>query len=444
MRMTGFAATAGSSVLLLCLLASASPAQDRSRQRAPIVRVYSQNGVGVFSNYIRPLIDVSEDAYVFAVMMDIDGRIQVLHPEFPGISVRIRSDKQLSLPNFFAGYNDPMQRTQYSGLASYNSYQSVDDTRGTVIAIASRAPLNLELIQAGGDWDISLIRQLIEHRAPESAARALAKHLGATGEPIGHDYMRFAGQRQSYYAYNELDYCGYGGYGYPSLSGAHYRFESFARVAQLRALGLRPVVLGYDACGLPVVVVAPFTRGGPFPLPRPPRQPGDTTVFPKSRFPNGIPRHPPGSGGAPQGIFPLPQRAQPPQTRDVTITAPRERRAEPRDIPEQFRSQPGTNSRPEGSRNPANPVERSVPSRAEPAPAGMPRVYRPEPSVAAPAERARMPERIRETPRETPRPPAPVVHERPAPSSPPPPPPPPRAHVEPRSKPAPAPVPPPG
>jgi len=438
MRVTGLAATAGSSALLLCLLASASPAQDRSRQRAPIIRVYSQDATGVVSNYVRPVINVSEDAYVFAVMMDLDGHIQVLHPDFPGISVRIRSDKQLSLPNFFAGFNDPRQSTRYSGLASYNSYRAVEnDTRGTVIAIASRAPLNLELIEGGGDWDISAIRQLIEHRAPESAALALARYLGARGEPIGHDYMRFAGQRQSYYAYNDLAYCGYGGYGYGSLGSSYYRFETFARVAQLRALGLRPVVLGYDACGLPIVVVAPFTRGGRYPLPPLTRPPGDTTVFPKSRFPNGIARHPPGRDNAAQGVFPLAQRAQPPQMRDVTITAPRGRRAEPREVLEQFRPQPGSYSVPDRVRT---PVERRLPSRAQPAPSGMQPVYRPEPRATAPAERARTPERIREIPRAPA--PAPVVHERPAPSSPPPPPP--RAHVEPRSKPEPAPVPPPG
>jgi hypothetical protein len=439
MRMTGLARTAGSSALLLCLLASASPAQDRSRQRAPIVRVYSQDATGVVSNYVRPLIRVSEDAYVFAVMMDLDGHIQVLHPDFPGISVRIRSDKQLTLPNFFAGFNDPQQRSRYSGLASYNNgYQgSENDTRGTVIAIASRAPLNLELIEAGGDWDNSAIRELIEHRSPESAARALAKYLGAKGEPIGHDYMRFAGHRQSYYAYNgynDLAYCGYNQYAY-SLFGGYYGIHGLGSATALRAAGLRPLFLGYDACGLPIIVVSPFTRGGRFRLPQPARPPGDTTVFPKSRFPNGAPRHPIGGDNTPQGIFPLTRRADLPQARDVTITAPQGRRAEPREILEQFRPQPGAVSRPDRGRL---PVERAVP-RAEPAASGMRPVYRPEPRVAAPAEPARMPERIREAPPV--RAPAPVVHERPQQSSPPPPPS--RAHVEPQSRPDPAPVPPP-
>lgn len=434
MRLTRLMATAGPSALLLCLLATASPAQNTSRQRAPVVRVYSQDA-GVVSSYVRPLIRVSEDAYVFAVMMDLDGRIQVLHPEFPGISVRIRSDKQLTLPNFFAGYNDPRQSGRYSGLATYDGYQdSEGDARGTVIAIASRATFNLDPIDAGGDWNISTIRRLIEDRSPESAARALATYLGASGEPIGHDYMRFAGQRQGYYAYNGYnaysypDYCSYNRYAY-SLYGGFYGAQGFA--------GLRPVFLGYDACGVPIIVASPFTRGR-FPLPHPQRPPGDTTVFPKSRFPTGVTRRP-AADNTPQGIFPLPQRGEQPEMGDVTNTAPQRRRTEPRaEIPERFRPEPDRSSLPDWVRM---PVERTVP-RAEPASSGMRPVYRPEPAVAAPSSPMRAPERVYRDPppREAPprmAAPAPVVYERPAP--PPPPPPPPRIHSETQAKPVPQP-----
>ena len=157
MRTKGLALGAGSSALLLCLLATASPAQDKTRQRAPIVRVYSNEGTGVVSNYVTPSIQVSEDAYVFAVMMDLDGHIQVLQPDFPGISVRLRANKQLRLPNFFAGFNAPRY-----GMAGYSSSPDLgNDARGTVIALASRAPFNLDRIESGGDWNISAIRLLI-------------------------------------------------------------------------------------------------------------------------------------------------------------------------------------------------------------------------------------------------------------------------------------------
>ena len=202
MRATGLGTAAVCSALLLCLLASASQAQEASRQRAPVIRVYSQDGA-IASSYVTPAIEVSENAYVFAVMMDLDGHIQVLHPDFPGISIRIQSRKQLRLPNFFAGYNAPMEtggRYTRSGVVSYDRDQMLgNDTRGSVIALASRAPFRLELVEANGDWDIAEIRRLIEHRSPANAAQSLARYLGAKGEPIGQDYMRFAGQRESTY-----------------------------------------------------------------------------------------------------------------------------------------------------------------------------------------------------------------------------------------------------
>ena len=435
-------ALAGSSALLFCLLASASAAQVASK-RAPLIRVYSQDGAGVVSNYVSPAIEVSEDAYVFAVMMDLDGRIQVLQPDDPGISVRLRSGKQLRLPNFFGGYNAPMQRAgRYTsnGLNYDNSAQTGDDTRGTVIALASRAPFNLELIEANGDWNISEIRRLIEHRSPSAAAQALARYLGAKGEPIGRDYMRFAGQRQSYYAYDNygydnLAYCGYGYGGYGSLGGALAIANALNRTGNGRTASYRPVVIGYDACGIPVIVAAQVLPGGgirpPMP-PRPrPRQPGDTTVFPKARIPVAIPRAPGHADGRPMtvpvGVFPLPQSTEP-QMQEATM-APEVRRAEPRGVPEGFRSQPVSPTVPD-----RRPVERTVPVYSEPTSSGTQPVYRSEPRVIERAEPVRAepvhaPERIRETAPA----PAPVIYERP--SAPPPP--------APRAEPAPAPRPPP-
>jgi hypothetical protein len=416
MRTNRLASVAGSSALLLCLLATASQAQERTRERAPIIRVYSQNGPGVVSSYVTPAIEVSENAYVFAVMMDLDGRLQVLHPDFPGISVRVQSRKQLRLPNFFAGFNQTYQGSRY-GMASYDGYSDVgNDVRGTVIALASRAPFNLELIEADGDWNLAALRQLLEGRTAEGAAQALAQYLGAKGEAIGHDYMRFAGQRRSYYAYNGYDdyaYCGYGGYGYSAFGGGYYRADAFSRIAQLRSVGLRPFIVGYDSCGLPIVVVAPFSRGGTLPLPVP-RPRGDTTVFPKSHFPQGSPRRPITADNTPVGIFPYSQRAALPQAGDVTITAPKARRAEPREILDQYRPQPGVTGLQE---RPRIPVERANPS--EPATMGTRPIFRSDPLVNAPSQPMRMPERVRE-PAPAPAP-APVVHERPAaPSSPPP------------------------
>ena len=423
MRAKALATAAGSSALLLCLLASASSAQERTRKSAPIIRVLSENGAGVVSSYVRPIIRVAEDSYVFAVMMDLDGHIQVLHPDFPGISVRVRSQKQLRLPNFFAGFNDQRYSGGYS-MAAFSRYSGgPDDTRGTVIALASRVPFNLSLIEADGDWNMSAIRRLIENRTPAGAAQSLARYLGAKGERIGQDYMRFAGGQTGYYAYDNYGYCGYGSYAYGYGGGAI--FATFARFNELRALGLRPVILGYDRCGTPIIVAAPIRPGAGFRPPMPVRPPKDTTVFPKSHYPQGIARRP----TAPEGIFPLPdrsgqveraqlaQRPDLPQIRDVTIKAPAGRRAEPRELPQRYRpySPGGGTWQPE---RPA-PVDRTVPSRIESGATGMRPTYRPEPRVTAPSQPARPPERAREPAREPAR--APVVHERPsAPSSPPP------------------------
>ncbi|HMI57914.1 MAG TPA: hypothetical protein VK511_07695, partial [Gemmatimonadaceae bacterium] len=294
------ASVVGCSALLLSALAAASGGQERTNDRAPTIRVYSTNGSTVLhtTSYVTPVIEVSENAYVFAVSMDLDGQIQVLQPDFPGISVRVQSRKQLKLPSFFTGFgpqNDPSYG--YYSTAGYSRYGSSNDAfpdaRGTVIALASRAPFNLEKIESNGDWNMSAIRRLIEARGPESAALALANYLGAKDEPIGWDFMRFAGGRNynNAYAYGSYSPCDYYGFSYAPTLGSRY-FQVSNMIAALRQRGQRAGI-AYDTCGFPYVVVRGSIAGG---FPRPPRNPGDTstsTVFPKSRIPHGTPRHPP-------------------------------------------------------------------------------------------------------------------------------------------------------
>ncbi len=404
MRTRTLASAAGSSALFLCLVASASSAQEASR-RAPLIRVYSQDGGGmVLSNYVTPAVEVAEDAYVFAVMMDLDGRIQVLQPDAPGISVRVRANNQLRLPNFFAGFVAPTRRSgrySASGLSYDNSIRTDDDSRGTVIALASRAPFKLDLITADGDWDNSEIRLLIENRSPSSAAQALARYLGAKGEPIGRDFMRFAGQRESYYAYDDLAYCGYG-YGYGSFGGALSIANGLNATGGRVLPGYRAVVIGYDACGFPIIVAS--RPGRIIRRPALPRQPGDTTVFPKSLTPQGFPRTPgrPRHADAeprpvPFGAFPVPQPEEP-RTEGARIPAPRAQRGDPRVVPGEFRPEASSPTLP--SRRP--PAEPAQPRAA--ASGGMQPEYRPAPRVI---ERS---EPVRAAPA-----PAPVIRERPSP-----------------------------
>src|SRR3954471_5708755 len=331
------ASAAGAAALLACVVATQSESQETGRKRAPAIRVYSQNGTDVIntSSYVSPVIQVGENAYVFAVAMDLDGQIQVLHPDFPGISVQLAARKPLSLPNFFAGFNQPNSGGYYSS-ASFLGYDTgVDDSRGVVIALASRAPFNLEKLEVGGDWNVSTIRRLIEGRVPSSAAQSLAAYIGAPGEAIGRDFMRFAGGGNGYYAngyngYSSYDACdAYYGYGFGPLR----RAQVFAEINYLASRGIGYRIAGIDLCGSPIVVPATGNGFTHFPFTRPPRTPGDTTVFPKARFPHqGVPRRPPGTNAAAEGVFPLPRRSGVGQLGDVTITAPTGRRSEPRQI----------------------------------------------------------------------------------------------------------------
>src|SRR4051812_19972234 len=92
MRAQRSASALGATAFMLCVLATASGAQETGR-RAPMVRVYSASGGDYIntSTYVEPRIKVAEDAYVFAVEMDLDGQIQILHPDFPGLSVKLNS-----------------------------------------------------------------------------------------------------------------------------------------------------------------------------------------------------------------------------------------------------------------------------------------------------------------------------------------------------------------
>jgi hypothetical protein len=401
------AAAAGIAALLMALLASPSAAQDRARDGAPIVRVYSGNGPGVVSNYVTPSIEVSEDAYVFAVSMDLDGQIQILHPDFPGISVRIREHQQLRLPNFFAGFSSPDGGAlDASGhYVSYSNYAGDEnDSRGTVIALASRVPFNLERVESDGDWNISGIRRLIEHRTPASAAQALASYLGANGEPIGRDYMRFASaHRYNYasYALGALSSCDLS-YGVDLWHLGFRRLEVLDRVSRAQRAGKRVSILGYDFCGMPIVAYGP------------------------SRTPTrSIPRSGPHGGNVPGsavlGYFPITRRAEPSQSGDATVTAPNERRRDPRQIPIDRRIDPRGGALPGTTGIPLDPTP---PRHTQPAATGV-----------FPSHEDSRPV-IREAP-------PPRAEPRPEPRSSPPPPPPPQTHSEPRSIPAPPPAPPP-
>ena len=415
-------AAAGGLALFVGFAASPAAAQDQDG-RAPVIRVYSQNGPGVASNYVTPVIQVGEDAYVFAVETDLNGQIQVLHPAEPGISVRIREQQQLQLPNFFAGFAPQYGGNSY-GYADYSGYTESgfdnNDSRGTVIALASRAPFNLDRLESNGDWNVLAIQRLIERRSPFAAAQALAAYLGAKGEPIGRDVFRFASLRHEYYASgNQLYDCNlFGGLYSPLYSVSP--LTVLIRVAQLRRSGQNVRIAGYDYCGMPIVIF-----GGPRSLanghPRPPRNPQDTGRT-KGRFP-----HAPGFGPeaskpnqAAYGYFPITRRAQP-RPGDPAVG---QRRVDPREIiiDRRNESQPTTVFGAALPREESRPVLREAPSGPPPREESRP-VLREAPSAPPPREVA--PPRMEPTQSPPPR-------MEPTRSSPPPPPPPPRT-MEPKT-----------
>jgi len=393
MKTTKLAAVCGSAFLLF-FLASTTGAQENSNRRPPAIRVYSTNGSYALetTSYVTPEIEVGENAYVFAIAEDVDGQIQILHPDFPGISVRMLAHKQIRLPNFFAGFSTPGRSyvpAMFAGDAVYDD--GFMDSRGTVIALASRAPFNLDRIASGGDWNMSAIRNLIANRSPLMAAQALANFLGAKGEPIGRDYLRFSsGRRNSYYALDAYSQCDlYYGYAFaPTL--AFNRFRAFARISALRGSG-QVRILGYDLCGTPIFAYTPSTvLGQPFGH----RPPLDSTRLrprlPRDRTGRPLPAQSASSSAA-EGVFPLSRRPKLPQIGDVTITAPKGRRSEPGQVLEGYRSQPGVIEAPRRV-----PVERVTTPRMDPQPtaASQPqrepslRELRPEPRTA-PVERER-------------------------------------------------------
>ena len=80
MRALKVVLAACAAAVVLGVLAIPGQAQQSTR-RPPMIRVYSTSGADVIntSTYVEPQINLSENAYVFAVEMDLDGQIQVLH-----------------------------------------------------------------------------------------------------------------------------------------------------------------------------------------------------------------------------------------------------------------------------------------------------------------------------------------------------------------------------
>jgi len=291
MRVTKLALGLGAAMISSHLLAGVAGAQNN--RKAPRINLTTALGSSVASNYVEPAVTLSEDAYVFVVSIDVDRRVQVLHPAETGITVKMAAKRQLHLPRFFAGYGGSGGYSSVSsvGSSAYDYGSGYSDSRGTMIALASRRPFRLSSISAGGDWNVQMLERLVEDREPYAAATMLAKLLGEPGEPIGRDVHRFAGGRHYYNSfYNNSAYydCSYqyGSLGFARGFGSG-RSISFFRAAQLQQAGYAVAFLGYDACGQPQFNVYPQALVGT-PGVRPPA----AGAFPRGRLPSSAPRNP--------------------------------------------------------------------------------------------------------------------------------------------------------
>lgn len=360
MRVTKLALGLGAAMISGQVLTGVAEAQNN--RKAPRINLTTALGSSVASNYVEPLVTLSEDAYVFVISVDVDRRVQVLHPNETGISVKMAAQRQLHLPRFFAGYGGSAGYSNVGGgYSAYDYRGSFTDSRGTMIALASRRPFRLSSVSVGGDWDVDMVERLVEGRDPYAAATMLAKLIGAPGEPIGRDVHRFAGGRQyynsSYYSSAYYD-CGYlsGSLGFAGgfITG---RSISFFRAAQLQQAGFAVAFLGYDACGQPLFNVyrqaIVGTPGG-----RPPA----VGAFPGGRLPSSAPRNPLQDGpvGVMTGARPVPGRYA---DQNDALTPPMRR------IPDAGSASARPQPRPGGatiSERPRAPAASAAPERAAP------------------------------------------------------------------------------
>ena len=380
-----------SSAVISCLL-FADVAAGQGTRKAPRINLNTALGGAVATNYIEPSVTLSEDAYVFVISVDVDRNIQVLHPTDIDLSVRMAANRQLHLPRFFAGFGEGSRFVNRSGgYSSYDTYASgSSDTRGTLIALASRAPFNLRAISIGGRWDHAALRRLVDDREPYSAASALARYLGAPGEPIGRDVYRFAGGARHYFAASAYDcHPVYGAMGY----GHSGRGVSMMRAYALRQAGYQISFLGFDSCGQPRYAVSSVLLVG-----TPAGNPPAAGSFPVGRLPSSAPRNPAKEAGASPGqtVFSRPARGGYADA-DDTPSLPT-RVSEPREVSERFHPQPAretvsdrprrteSNSepRPERASQPAHTPERAEPRSVSVSERPSPPAYNPPPERSAP------------------------------------------------------------
>ncbi|HUQ46125.1 MAG TPA: hypothetical protein VM033_05705 [Gemmatimonadaceae bacterium] len=199
--------------------------EDDEVASAPRIRLVVPPVSYAGSQYVEASFQLSADAYVLVVAVDLDRRIRVLYPETPEESGFAARSSPHRLTRFFAGFSRSNRSSGYDARYGMTGRISPVGGGGVLLAVASDRPLQLErLTGVGGDWDEPTLMQLIFDESLSGAAHAVGRAVVLTGQDFNTDYSTFSGRRSltAYrsFASSSFGGCGDGyGYEYADVSG---------------------------------------------------------------------------------------------------------------------------------------------------------------------------------------------------------------------------------
>jgi hypothetical protein len=234
-------------------------------------------GAGASTNYVDAGFQVSEDAYVMIVAVDLDRRVRVVFPEAPDESGYVTAHSSKRITRFFAGFG-PISR-RYANFSLATQPITRNGGGGILLAIASNRPLQLGGLADGeGDFNEESIARLVFNASAPSAAYSLGRAVTRSGQQFNTDYSSFGGGLGGHgtFASNSFSECGgLAGFGYDGFADS-YSNGSLAN-------GDAPFVIYFRSNG---VLYAQYLNGGrcgrasysaPIPVQGAPRIPMDTT-----------------------------------------------------------------------------------------------------------------------------------------------------------------------
>ena len=265
---------------------------------APRIRLIVPPAALAMDRYVEASFNLSADAYVLVVAVDLDRRIRVLYPESPDESGFAARTSQNRLTRFFAGFGGGSANGYGTYLARYEATQRITpfDGGGVLLAVASDRPLQLDrLVGPDGEWSEEALSRLVYEQNLSGAAHAVGRAVVLTGQDYNADYRTFSGGRSfgAYsYAARSLDGCSFASgisrnnpladvydswFRGSNYAGSAVRFLGyFQRDGRTFARYLQGGCAGTSYYDVPVV--------SPLPIPPDSARP-DTSVQRKRRFP---------------------------------------------------------------------------------------------------------------------------------------------------------------